>query len=140
MIRTATGTVKLASLTHARLDGLLEILRALQGQFFPYKIAGKLSGCVVQANSLTETRNSELDFERCRPAVQQILVKRQDKAYQRFLKQVGFSLSSRVIAAFAVSSGASRPFGASANARRFKSRIAGSNGYQTGAVNWVEMS
>ncbi len=60
MIRTATGTVKLASLSHARLDGLLEILCALQGQFFPYKIAGKLSGCVVQANSLTETRNSEL--------------------------------------------------------------------------------
>ena len=102
MNRTAAGTAKLASPSHTRLDGLLEILRALQGQFFTYRIAGKLSGCVAQANSLTQTRNSELDFERYRCAVQQNLVKRQDKAYRRFLKQVGFSRSGRVIAAFAV--------------------------------------
>ena len=113
----ATGTVKLASLSRARLDGLLEILCALQGQFFPYKIAGRLSGCVVQANSLTETRNSELDFEYNRCAVQQILVKRQDKVYRRFLKQVCFSRSGRVIAAFAVSSGTSRPFGQGASSQ-----------------------
>lgn len=119
---------------------MLEILCVLQERIVAYKIVGRLSGCVVQANSLTETRNSELDFERYRCAVQQILVKRQDKAYQRFLKQVGFSLSGRVIAAFAVSSGTSRPFGATANARCFKSRITGFNGYQTGAVNWVETS
>ena len=62
MNRTAAGTEKLSSLFHARLDELLEILRALQQQADPYKIAGKFSGCVAQADSLTETRTSELDL------------------------------------------------------------------------------
>ena len=78
------------------------MLRALQERIVACKIVGKLSGCVAQANLLTETRNSEFDFEHHKYAVQQNLVKRRDKAYQRFLKQAGFSRSGRVIEAFAV--------------------------------------
>ena len=79
MNRTATGTAKLSSLFLARLDELLAILRARREQTVAYKIVGKLSGCLAQANSLNGTQNGGLDFEHCKCAVQQDLFKRQDR-------------------------------------------------------------
>ena len=140
MTKAATGIAKLSSPSRTRLDELLEMLRAPQERIVASKITNKLSGSVTQANSLTETRNSELDTEHYRRAVQQNLFERQDKSNQRFLKQVGFSRSGRNLAVFAVSKGTTRPFGATANATRFKSKITGRKGYQLGAMNWVETS
>ena len=95
MIRTATYTAKLSSASHVKLDELLEMLRvlynaALQERIDAYKKTGESPGYVAQAKSLTEIRNSGLGFEHYRCAVQQNLLKRLDKAYQRFFNQGGF--------------------------------------------------
>lgn len=95
MIRTATYTAKLSSSSHAKLDELLEMLRvlyngALQERIDAYRKTGKSPGYVAQAKSLTEIRNSGLDLEHYRCAVEQNILKRLDKAYQRFFKQGGF--------------------------------------------------
>ena len=95
MIRTATYTAKLSSASHVNLDELLEMLRvlynaALQERIDAYKKTGESPGYVAQAKSLTEIRNSGLDFEHYGCAIQQNLLKRLDKAYKRFFKQGGF--------------------------------------------------
>ena len=95
MIRTATYTAKLSSTSHVKLDALLEKLRilynaALQERIDAYKKTGKSPRYVAQAKSLTDIRNSDLGYEQYRCAIQQNLLKRLDKAYQRFFKHGGY--------------------------------------------------
>ena len=95
MIRTATYTAKLSGSSHARLDELLEMLRvlynaALQERIDAYEKTGQSPGYLAQARSLTEIRSSGLDYEHYQCAVQQNLLKRLDRAYQRFFSQGGF--------------------------------------------------
>ena len=95
MIRTATYTARLSGSSHARLDELLEMLRvlynaALQERIDAYRKTGQSPGYLAQARSLTEIRSSGLGYEHYRCAVQQNLLKRLDRAYQRFFSQGGF--------------------------------------------------
>ena len=95
MIRTATYTAKLSRQSHTKLDELLYMLRvlynaALEERVSAYKKTGRSIGYVAQAKSLTEIRSSDLGYENHRCAIQQNLLKRLDKEYQRFFKHGGF--------------------------------------------------
>ena len=95
MIRTATYTAKLSRPSHTKLDEFLDMLRvlynaALEERIDAYRKSGKSIGYVAQAKSLTEIRNSDLGYENHRCAIQQNLLKRLDKAYQKFFKHGGF--------------------------------------------------
>ena len=63
---------------------------ALEERIDAYRKSGKSIGYVAQAKSLTEIRSSDLGYENHRCAIQQNLLKRLDKAYQRFFKHGGF--------------------------------------------------
>ena len=68
MIRTATYTPNLSSISHVKPDELLEMLRilyhsALQERIVAYRETGQSPGSVAQAKSLTEIGNNGLGFE-----------------------------------------------------------------------------
>ena len=68
MIRTATYTASLSSISQVKPDELLEMLRALyhsalQKRIDAYRKTGQSPGYVVQAKSLTEIRNNGLGFD-----------------------------------------------------------------------------
>ncbi len=95
MIRTFTYAAKLSKSSHIKLDEFLDMLRvlynaALEERIDAYRKSGKSIGYVAQAKSLTEIRSSDPGYENHRCAIQQNLLKRLDKAYQRFFKHGGF--------------------------------------------------
>lgn len=68
MIRTATYTASLSSISQVKPDELLEMLRVLynctlQKRIDAYRKTGQSPGYVVQAKSLTEICNNGLCFE-----------------------------------------------------------------------------